>query len=96
MKIKLYILLALILVPVLCLAACFKTADIPAADPVESPSVTVAPSAIPAKTESELFDEFLDREFIDSVTTDSLTLHQMLKNPKDYGITDYETSWGVC
>jgi len=46
------------------------------------------------QTEQERFDEFLQQDFIDEITADTLTLHMTLRNPEDYGITDHEVSWG--
>lgn len=40
------------------------------------------------------FDELLEYDFISSVTADTLTLHSSLRYPEEYGITDYEVSWG--
>ena len=40
------------------------------------------------------FDEFLQRDFIEAVTEDTLSLRFSIKDPSSYGITDYEVSWG--
>lgn len=41
-----------------------------------------------------LFDEFLEKDFLGMVTSDTLTLHSVLKDPEAYGITDHVASWG--
>ena len=46
------------------------------------------------KNVEEKFNEFLDEEFKDIVTSDTLTLHYKIRNPKDYGIKDFEPTLG--
>lgn len=40
------------------------------------------------------FDEFLNEEFIDTVTSDTITLHYNLKDPSSYGIKDIPATLG--
>lgn len=52
-------------------------------------------SAIQAhETDNEKFSEYTNNLFKDAVTDDTLTLHSYLKNPKNYGITDYNLTLG--
>jgi len=39
------------------------------------------------------FEEFLNREFISFVTSDPISLQLYIKNPENFGITDFEVSW---
>lgn len=41
-----------------------------------------------------LFDEFLEREFVSYISSDTLTLHSFVRYPENYGITDLQASWG--
>ena len=47
-----------------------------------------------AESERRRFDEFLQRDFIEIVTSDALSLRFTIKNPESYGIADYEVNWG--
>jgi uncharacterized protein (DUF885 family) len=40
------------------------------------------------------FNDYLSTEFKDFVTSDSITLHYMLKNPSNYGIEDFKPTLG--
>lgn len=47
-----------------------------------------------SKIINEEFDDFLEELFIDSVTTDSITLHYTLKDPEAYGIEEMDPTFG--
>ena len=47
-----------------------------------------------SKKEELTFSEYMDQLFVEEVDSNTLTLHYTLKNPEDYGITDYEVSLG--
>lgn len=59
-----------------------------------TPSATVLPSPTVLKTEAQLFDAFLKERFIKRVTNNTFTLHDYLQKPEDFGIMDYEVTWG--
>lgn len=40
------------------------------------------------------FDEFLQKDFLESITDDTLSLHSYLRNPKEFGIEQTEVTWG--
>ena len=40
------------------------------------------------------FDEFLENDFLETVLEDTLSMHTYLKSPKDFGINEYEITWG--
>ena len=40
------------------------------------------------------FNDYLSTEFKDFVTSDSITLHYMLKDPSSYGIEDFKPTLG--
>ena len=42
----------------------------------------------------ETFEDFLEQLFIDEVSANSINLHFTLENPKEYGIKDYEVTFG--
>lgn len=46
------------------------------------------------KTEEKKFDEYLKKQFVETVSTDSITLHYKLKNPEEYGIEKFEPTLG--
>lgn len=53
-----------------------------------SADTEAATEAVEAAAEDNAaFNEFLEKEFIDSVSEDTLTLHYSLKNPEAYGIS---------
>ena len=39
------------------------------------------------------FDDFLDREFLNFVTSSPLNLRAYLRNPASFGVTDFEVTW---
>ncbi len=47
-----------------------------------------------AKSEQEKFDQWLQTEFEDSVTSDTITLHYSIAHPENYGITPPEVTYG--
>ncbi len=47
-----------------------------------------------AKKEELSFSEYMDQLFVEEVASNTLTLHYTLKNPENYGITDYKVSLG--
>ena len=44
--------------------------------------------------ENERFEEYTQEVFFNEVSSNTINLHYTLKNPEDYGITDYEVSLG--
>ena len=44
--------------------------------------------------ENERFEEYTQEVFCNEVSSNTINLHYTLKNPEDYGITDYEVSLG--
>ena len=44
--------------------------------------------------QNEKFEEYTQEVFCNEVSTNTINLHYTLKNPEDYGITDYEVSLG--
>lgn len=44
----------------------------------------------PSKTENKEFADYLEQEFIDSVTMDYMNFHQYVSNPKEYDIKEKE------
>lgn len=44
--------------------------------------------------QSALFDEYINKYFLDDITADTFSLHQYLRNPEDFGIDSYEITWG--
>jgi len=50
--------------------------------------------ATPEKTQPELFEEFLELDFIDYALSNTLILKQLMQEPANFGITGYEASWG--
>ena len=68
----------------------------PVAEP--APAVPTVPEEIShelqALAEQKKFDELLAKDFLEMVTSDTLTMHTYLKSPEKYGITGYEVSWG--
>ncbi len=47
-----------------------------------------------AKAEQEKFDQWLQAEFEETVTSDTITLHYTLAHPEEYGITPPEVTYG--
>ena len=95
MKKKLFKILSLILVISLCLSSCYLLSS-PRSEN-NATNITIGNQEDPARfdpDEQMRFDEFLKRDFVDSVTSDAVTLHMKIRNPEDYGITDFEVSWG--
>lgn len=45
-------------------------------------------------TSSNTFDDFTNDQFVESVTSDSVSLHFSLKNPEVYGIKDFKPTFG--
>lgn len=45
-------------------------------------------------TSTNPFDEFTTKQFVESVSTDSISLHFSLKNPEAYGIKDFKPTFG--
>jgi uncharacterized protein (DUF885 family) len=45
-------------------------------------------------SEQKRFDEFLNEDFINNMTSDAITLHMNLRTPENFGIVDAEISWG--
>ena len=52
------------------------------------------PSGSNDTSEQEKFDEFLDEEFKETVTSDSITLHYNVIHPENYGITPPDPTFG--
>ncbi|MCL2884762.1 MAG: DUF885 family protein, partial [Oscillospiraceae bacterium] len=50
-------------------------------------------AASPAETQQQ-FDDFLQQQFVKNITADTLSMHQLLKCPANFGITDYAATWG--
>lgn len=44
--------------------------------------------------ENERFEEYTQEVFCNEVSSNTINLHYTLKNPEDYGLTDYEVSLG--
>ena len=44
--------------------------------------------------QNEKFEEYTQEVFCNEVSSNTINLHYTLKNPEDYGITDYEVSLG--
>ena len=51
-------------------------------------------SAVPAKTQAELFDEFLQEEFLDYVTSSTILQNRLLEDPAKFGVKDRPAAWG--
>ncbi len=47
-----------------------------------------------ALAEQKEFDEWLWEQFVDTVTSDTITLHYTLAHPEDYGVTPPEVTYG--
>ena len=52
------------------------------------------PDSQEAKEQQDSFEKYLDELFEETVTSDTLTLHYSLADPKSYGITPKEVSYG--
>lgn len=52
------------------------------------------PSTPEAKKEQQRFQEYLDEIFLEGVTSDTITMHYSVAYPENYGITDYEVTYG--
>ncbi len=52
------------------------------------------PASAEAIAEQERFAEYLEEEFKLSVVSDTLTLHYNLAHPEDYGIEEYDITYG--
>lgn len=61
--------------------------------PEENP-YTAKPTGKAAAAEQESFDKYLNDVFLESVVQDTVTLHYSLAHPENYGITDYEITYG--
>ena len=46
------------------------------------------------ENDQQAFEEFLQREFEEAVTMDTITLHYTLADPEGYGIEEPEVTWG--
>ena len=66
----------------------------PAPGSEAGPDSAMTPDDADIEKTRALFYEFLMRDFVDTVTSDTLTLRFLLKNPAGFGITDYEVNWG--
>ncbi|MCL2634056.1 MAG: DUF885 domain-containing protein [Oscillospiraceae bacterium] len=46
------------------------------------------------RTAGEIFDEFLEKEFIEHVTSDTISLHFSVRYPETFGIKPFEATFG--
>ncbi|GHU44029.1 Tat pathway signal protein [Clostridia bacterium] len=61
----------------------------------EQQAHTESPDAAPALSADEEFSSYLDDLFRQEVTASTIDLHYTLKNPENYGITEYPISFGA-
>lgn len=47
-----------------------------------------------SETRNEAFNDYVNRLFTETVTTDTITLHSYMEHPSDFGIDNYEVTLG--
>ena len=83
---------ALLLCAVLLLpcSACFNSPE--AKNPGnDTGQITDSPHS---ETRNEAFNDYVNRLFTETVTTDTITLHSYMEHPSDFGIDNYEVTLG--
>ena len=83
------ILISMLLILSLLMSSCNNSKLVESSDNSDTSSATKQ-----ALTQSELFDDYLNRQFIDYVTDNSLNLHSFLLKPENYGINPGAVTWG--
>ena len=63
-------------------------------EPAPSPGTAADSSSAETNAEHRKFQKYLDEQFLESVVSNTITLHYTLAHPENYGITDYDITLG--